>query len=305
MKIFLSWSGDASKAVATALREWLPLVLRDADPWLSHTDIAAGERWSVEVAKELEASNFGIICLTKDNLTAPWILFEAGAVAKRMIEGAVVPYLYGVEFSDITGPLSQFQGKKADKESTLAIVQAINAKGEKPEDVVLLSKRFDLAWPDLEQRLSGVKAANVRRQSPVRAQGEILEEIVTVMRALDKRVSLVEVALKNLVLEPQVEPGAAGDATQSSMDELGPSRGVVASNVGVLVRHQRVTRNITVKQLAAAAHINPTTLIRIEDEQIKRPSLNVISRIANGLGVPIGAFLAEVDDEAGLADNTR
>src|SRR5688572_12185283 len=77
MKIFLSWSGERSRAVATALREWLPVMVPAAKPWVSHSDIDAGHRWSPEIATALEASDFGIICLTKENLSAPWILFES------------------------------------------------------------------------------------------------------------------------------------------------------------------------------------------------------------------------------------
>lgn len=87
MKIFISWSGDRSELLAKALRDWFPLVLHYVDPWLSQSDIQAGERWGIEVAKELETCNFGVICVTKENLNSPWILFEAGALAKSMQDG--------------------------------------------------------------------------------------------------------------------------------------------------------------------------------------------------------------------------
>src|ERR1044071_5524752 len=101
MKIFLSWSGERSKSVALALRAWMPLVLHYVEPWLSDKDIAAGDRWSLEVGKELEQSNYGIICLTRDNLDAPWVLFEAGALSKALSAGSVCPYLLDTDFRDI------------------------------------------------------------------------------------------------------------------------------------------------------------------------------------------------------------
>ena len=55
LKRFISWSEKRSEALASALREWLPLVLHYVEPWLSKSDIQAGERWSVEIAKELES----------------------------------------------------------------------------------------------------------------------------------------------------------------------------------------------------------------------------------------------------------
>lgn len=82
MRVFVSWSAERSKGLAQALKNWLPLVLHYVEPWMSEASIHAGEGWGISVAKELEASNFGIICITRENLNAPWVLFEAVALAK-------------------------------------------------------------------------------------------------------------------------------------------------------------------------------------------------------------------------------
>ena len=34
MHVFISWSGERSKALAVALRDWLPLVLHYVEPWV-------------------------------------------------------------------------------------------------------------------------------------------------------------------------------------------------------------------------------------------------------------------------------
>jgi TIR domain len=112
MKVFVSWSGERSRLLAQALHSWLPLVLHYVKPWLSDADVSAGDRWATVVAKELETSNFGIICVTPENLNSPWVLFEAGALAKAMQGAKVIPLLFNLEFSDISGPLAQFQAKK-------------------------------------------------------------------------------------------------------------------------------------------------------------------------------------------------
>lgn len=70
MKVFISWSGERSKLLANALCEWLKPVLQSVEVWMSEADIEAGDRWGQEVAKELSASNFGIICVTPENLNA-------------------------------------------------------------------------------------------------------------------------------------------------------------------------------------------------------------------------------------------
>ena len=53
MKLFISWSGKRSQALAQAIRDWLPLILHYVQPWLSEADIPAGERWAEVVASRL------------------------------------------------------------------------------------------------------------------------------------------------------------------------------------------------------------------------------------------------------------
>ena len=84
MKVFLSWSGDVSQQVAIALHKWLPYVLQRVKPFLSSSDISAGENWVDLLAEELQNTNYGIICVTPYNIRKPWINFEAGALSGRV-----------------------------------------------------------------------------------------------------------------------------------------------------------------------------------------------------------------------------
>jgi hypothetical protein len=181
MKVFISWSGERSRSVGQALRDWLPLILQYVEPWLSVVDIDAGQRWSTEVGQQLNHSQFGVLCLTRDNLQSPWLLFEAGALTKSVDAGAVVPYLFDVEFSDVTGPLAQFQAKKADRNSTLELVKAINNLHTQPLPLKHLEKLFELIWPDLEEVFANVPKA-IGQIQPQRPQLDVLEELVEVVR---------------------------------------------------------------------------------------------------------------------------
>ena len=98
---------------------------------MSQVDIAAGDRWAQVVAKELESSNFGVMCVTPENLGSPWVLFEAGALAKSMLGAKVIPLLFNLEISDIGGPLAQFQAKKFDKAGVAEVIASINQSADR------------------------------------------------------------------------------------------------------------------------------------------------------------------------------
>src|SRR6266571_6593698 len=159
MKVFISWSGPRSQVVAEALRDWLPLVLHYVEPWLSRADLAAGERWADAVAKQLESTNFGIICVTRENVAAPWILFEAGSLAKSLQESRVVPLLLDLEFSEITGPLAQFQAKKVDKDGLSELVHSINAVAA-PQEFPKRARASYLRHSGLSSRLRSWRFPN-------------------------------------------------------------------------------------------------------------------------------------------------
>ena len=126
MDVFISWSGERSGKVAEALHNWLPSVIQSVSPFMSASGIEKGSRWSSEIANRLEKSQFGLICLTPENLEAPWLLFEAGALSKSIGNSRVVPYLYEVSIAQLQGPLTQFQAALAEKEPTRDTIRSIN-----------------------------------------------------------------------------------------------------------------------------------------------------------------------------------
>jgi hypothetical protein len=118
MKIFVSWSGPRSAAVAEALKEYLPVINNAFDLWLSSDDIEKGSRSTLEIAKALTAAKAGIICLTPNNLTAPWILFEAGGIAKTVDETRACTILIDLQPSDVSKPLGEVSAHQAERKRT-------------------------------------------------------------------------------------------------------------------------------------------------------------------------------------------
>jgi hypothetical protein len=159
MKIFISWSGKLSHQIAKELKEWFPLVINQLEPFVSSENIKKGDRWMMDIYSELEQSNFGVICLTKENLTEPWILFEAGALSKNISQSRVSSILFdSLKQSDVKSPLSLFQNTEFTKEELKKLVQSINeALGDKKISETLLNRSFNKWYPELEEKINTIQ----------------------------------------------------------------------------------------------------------------------------------------------------
>ncbi|AKB72189.1 TIR domain-containing protein [Methanosarcina mazei] len=191
MKVFISWSGDLSKRIATALKEWIPNVLQSTEPYVSSEDIDKGSRWSTDIAKELADSTYGILCVTRDNFREPWLNFEAGALSKKMESSRVCPFLYNVKLSEIDGPLLQFQVTVYKKQDVLKLLISLNnscTDQKLPEERLL--KAFELWWPELERNLKiedvDLIQQGVNNESNNAHNDAILEEILSLLQTQQK-----------------------------------------------------------------------------------------------------------------------
>lgn len=187
MKVFLSWSGPLSQRVAEILRKYLPVMIQGLRPFLSKHDVESGSRWSYRLARELEESSFGILCLTSANLDSPWLLFEAGALTKQA-EGQACGLLIGsLKPTDIRGPLSQFQHRTFSKDEFSSLVQDVNSKLEKPLEEQQLNLILDKWWPDIDgEYQSALKTVPSENQRQPRHQLDILEELLERVRIIEK-----------------------------------------------------------------------------------------------------------------------
>ena len=203
MEVFISWSGDRSEKVAEALRDWLPSAIQSVSPFMSASDIDKGSRWSNDLATHLESAQFGLICLTQENLKAPWLLFEAGALSKSLENSRVVPYLYKVSQAQLQGPLAQFQASIADKSSTWEVIESINAALEgNGLESTRLESAFETWWPQLKKALD-IIPESTGEVPPSRTDRNILEEVLRLCRQISRQsipnLELEEEALRNLV----------------------------------------------------------------------------------------------------------
>ncbi len=183
-KVFISWSGALSQKVGEALRNWLPSALQFVKPYFSPDDIEKGAKWSSEIAKELETSNIGIICLTRDNTEKPWILFEAGALSKSLERSRVCTLLFDVDPSDVKGPLTSFQATRFIKEDFKRLFAVINsAAGDSRLETPVIDTVFDMWWPKLDAEISAIlKLSDTVAKKERRSERDILEELLDLTR---------------------------------------------------------------------------------------------------------------------------
>lgn len=189
MKVFISWSGSKSHKVALVFRDWFPSVIQSIEPYVSSEDIDKGARWSSDIAKELENSTFGIICVTKENLDAPWLSFEAGALSKTMEKSFVSPFLFDIKRSEVKGPILQFQSTIFQKDDIKKLLHTLNkACGEASITDARLDKAFEVWYPTLEVELNKIKGVVDEPDEESKKEGvqshtsEILEEILDLSR---------------------------------------------------------------------------------------------------------------------------
>lgn len=188
-KVFISWSGELSKKIAEEVRLWLPGVLQFVKPYFTPNDIEKGTRWSTEIASELESSNAGIICLTKDNINKPWILFEAGALSKNFGKVNVCTILFNLDNADLTGPLTSFQATRFDKTDFKKLLTTINNTGSDSKlESAVLNDVFEMWWPKLELKINEILKNHVEESTNnVRSERDILEEVLELTRINSNR----------------------------------------------------------------------------------------------------------------------
>jgi hypothetical protein len=150
---------------------------------MSAADIDKGARWSDEVARELEQADFGISCLTPENLSEPWLLFEAGALSKKKESARVCTYLWSLYAAKVPQPLAQFQAAKCDQEDTKRLLQSINQAMKNGLRVEQLAGSFDVWWPRLAERLSSIPA-QAPQEVPLRTTDSMIEELLDTVRNL-------------------------------------------------------------------------------------------------------------------------
>lgn len=206
VKLFLSWSGERSRSVAEGLKEWLRDVFHpEVSPWVSSKDMEAGVLWERSLASELEESKFGILCLTPEGRRSPWLLFEAGVLAKWASGARLVPYLIDLPLDGLPDPLKQFQAVEASEAGTWQLVRAVNGEVRHPRQGEALKRHFKQWWPRLESLLAQLPPSQPERSSRADLPAELSQTFAGRQANLGQK----QQALLRLVTRRTRKPGSS------------------------------------------------------------------------------------------------
>jgi hypothetical protein len=156
--------------------------------------------WSKAINDQLQASAVGIICLTQENKVSPWIMFEAGALAKGLDNVHVCPLLIDLRQSEVKAPLSQFNLTDANKDGIGKLVKTLNdCLADKGLSQAALDKAFDMWWPSFEEEFGAILMKyKIASTTPPRKPEEIQEEILSLARTINNRIAGLESGFSRL-----------------------------------------------------------------------------------------------------------
>ncbi len=191
MKIFLSWSGAQSQShkLAEALDWWLPNVFQSVKTFISTTGIEVGDKWHGALSKVLEDYDFGIACLTSASRTAPWIMFESGAIAKKD-KSRLIPILCDVNERELKDnhPLTLFNYVHLGEEGMRGVIGTINnhlAEHKLSDEKLKLT--FDKWWPDFKTKMDEVLKSKDGPPKKKLDMEPAIEEILSLLRRLARQ----------------------------------------------------------------------------------------------------------------------
>jgi len=193
MKVFLSWSGSHSNEVAKIFAEWIPCVLQQVGIFMSSNSIESGDRWNNKITSALDETDFGLIFVTKENKEKPWLLFEAGALAKDITKSKVIPVLIDATPVDLNrNPLQHFQCEELDREGVTRVMHSIYHEIKNPTVTdKTLNDCLEMWWPQLEEKLQHVHPPKKRKPSKEITESDRIEKIEYVMSDMLRMMSQI------------------------------------------------------------------------------------------------------------------
>jgi hypothetical protein len=261
--LFISWSGKSGHA-ALAFAPWIRQVIPEVRPWISKHDIAAGAVWHHELTTNLKTCSYGVFFVTKDNMAAPWLNYEAGAIANKLgIDTRVMVIL--LDQHRVTGPLEIFQATPFSEAGMKKLVLDMNDILGRAEWAPNLEIIFQAKWGDLQAAFKSVRRdADAASNSPPDSNTELLQRMAGLERlitghseAVLQRLSQLQSPTNNTILLGGGKPAISTGTTAAELRPAGyyviefPTEGDAAS----FVNTRRAPKSVEVPKLHRQARM--------------------------------------------------
>ena len=165
MKVFLSWSGERSLKLANEMGKYFQCMVPGLATFFSPRDIVSGEPWNDRLRDALRDCEFGLLCVTTENIESHWMLFEAGALSHDLGSRVCAVLFDGLRYSDLPTPLAGFQHRHFDKDNMWQLAYDICEHPHLMNENIL-RMTFEKWWPDLEPACRGHEITTEGNDSP-------------------------------------------------------------------------------------------------------------------------------------------
>jgi hypothetical protein len=167
-EIFLSWSGNTGKKIATELRKLLPSILHIPSPFVSDIDIHAGRAWREMLDSQLRETNYVMFIFTPENIATPslWMAYEAGAaMSNRNREILVLTLAFNVPATSVPNYLGEIHSSSFKEEDWKKLLEdlrkKIKKKSQETGTKIEYYDNFDdisfpQFWSDFEVRINRI-----------------------------------------------------------------------------------------------------------------------------------------------------
>jgi hypothetical protein len=263
--VFISWGGNRSLHVATALHEALQQMMDAARPWRSDEGIRTGEAWFPAIMAALQEAEIGIVCLTPESLPKPWLNFEAGAIAGKVRNRSLVMTVRaaGVTTKDVEPPLSMYQGGDVEDEKfMLKLFEDVSTAIGANVPTVKLQDRFkEYVWPKLKAKIKEMPEPE-EDVPPHRKPDAVMGEILDLVRGIradvaPRRPSKMESLLRTWYPNDDWIANSAGQDVLVLRPEPVDPLAAAAHSRGVA----RFAKQLA-DEVAAKMNDGPTTLVK-------------------------------------------
>jgi predicted nucleotide-binding protein len=258
----MSWSGIESYRLASALRDWIPEVLQEVQPWLAPKSAESGARWLTEAEEVLRSTQLVLLCVTKENHRSSWLHFEAGVASRILTSGNIAPYLLDLTPADLVGPLATFQAVTATRDSTLTLIHHINTLLDGPLSTSTVDRIFELSWPRLEATLDSIRGGGAA--GAFRAPDDVLTHVSEDVRRLT-----IVVAQLSEKLETHATPLPVTQPRRTPPPRMRPRLFIGSSSEGLPIAE------------ALQANMDGAAEITVWNQDLFQPSKTVIETLVD------------------------